>query len=239
MSKSLIKKVPYEILKINPELLSEMMGYALQDDLNDPISKSIHNALKDGENAFDLRGGYVMVDHIKIDFESYTISSGKIVFNTNKIITVKLKGAEQAAIFMCTAGEKISAMINKYFSIGDLMNGYALDTLANIAVDAAMDHIQYQLQNEMKAQSLKITNRFSPGYCDWELSEQEKIFSLFPASRLGVSLSSSYLMSPVKTVSGLIGIGKQVKYINNTCSLCNNKSCIYRSRKAGSINTEG
>jgi len=38
-------------------------------------------------------------------------------------------------------------------------------------------------------------------------------------------------MKPVKSVSGIIGIGRDVKYAPYQCHACEDKNCIYRNRK--------
>ncbi|MCK7538940.1 MAG: hypothetical protein MZV63_52410 [Marinilabiliales bacterium] len=47
-----------------------------------------------------------------------------------------------------------------------------------------------------------ITNRFSPGYCGWDVAEQHKLFSFFKDNFCGITLTESALMNPVKSVSG-------------------------------------
>jgi len=34
-------------------------------------------------------------------------------------------------------------------------------------------------------------------------------------------------MDPIKSVSGIIGIGENVRFNPYTCNLCDNKNCIY------------
>ena len=74
----------------------------------------------------------------------------------------------------------------------------------------------------------KLTNRYSPGYCHWDVADQRKLFSLFPSAPCGVTLTSSLLMNPVKSISGVIGIGKSVGYRDYPCALCLSNHCIYR-----------
>ena len=77
----------------------------------------------------------------------------------------------------------------------------------------------------------KHTNRFSPGYCGWHVSEQQRLFSLFPtANPCGIRLTDSSLMIPIKSVSGIIGIGKNVRHLDYSCGLCNYSKC-YKKRK--------
>ena len=105
--------------------------------------------------------------------------------------------------------------------------------LGSIVVESAMDIIQEHLKLWMKEQGLKFTNRYSPGYCGWELKEQSKLFGLLPENFCGISLSDSMLMKPIKSVSGIIGIGENVIYDQYTCNYCRDVNCLYRGKRAG------
>lgn len=94
-----------------------------------------------------------------------------------------------------------------------------------------MDIIQRNLTEQMLKNGLKTTNRYSPGNCDWPVDDQNKLFKFFPENFCGVSLSDSALMNPIKSVSGVIGIGKNTSFHKNVCSICKNINCIYRDKK--------
>jgi hypothetical protein len=49
-----------------------------------------------------------------------------------------------------------------------------------------------------------------------------------PDNFCGIRLTPSALMDPVKSVSGFIGIGNDVRFNPYTCNLCDMKDCIYR-----------
>jgi hypothetical protein len=83
----------------------------------------------------------------------------------------------------------------------------------------------------MKLKELGISDRFSPGYCDWNVSEQHKLFNLLPESFCGIHLSESSLMNPIKSVSGIIGIGENLKQLGYQCYWCNDPNCIYGKTK--------
>ena len=76
-----------------------------------------------------------------------------------------------------------------------------------------------------------ITNRYSPGYCGWDVAQQKELFSLFTSVFDFVRLGDSCLMNPIKSVSGIIGIGKDVKYNNYTCRICDSHNCLYKNLK--------
>ena len=86
------------------------------------------------------------------------------------------------------------------------------------------------LKTEIAKKKMKCTNRFSPGYCGWNIKGQKELFSLLPENYCKISLTNSFLMNPVKSISGIIGIGKKVEWKDYQCTLCGKKDCPYRKR---------
>ena len=119
-------------------------------------------------------------------------------------------------------------MTNQLNEQGDIMEAYILDAIGSLTVENAMDKIQEQLKLEMTANGMKISNRYSPGYCNWHLSDQKPLFELIGENSTNIQLSDSCLMTPRKSVSGIIGIGKHLKHHQYGCAVCNNTTCIYR-----------
>ena len=114
---------------------------------------------------------------------------------------------------------------------GDPLGGYIVDLLGSEIVEAGMDLMQGELEREMEKQDRRISNRYSPGHCGWLVDEQQKLFSFFPGNFCGVSLTDSSLMLPIKSVSGIIGIGKDIKKKAYSCQVCDVEDCLYRDRK--------
>ena len=115
-----------------------------------------------------------------------------------------------------------------YFRNGDPVTGYIIDTIGSEAVERVADILESRLLDVLADDSLKITNRYSPGYCDWSVSEQQKLFSLLPEHFCGINLTDSSLMIPVKSVSGIIGIGSDVTREEYPCRFCSRTDCHKR-----------
>jgi hypothetical protein len=77
------------------------------------------------------------------------------------------------------------------------------------------------------SQGLSISRRFSPGYCDWEISQQKIIFRALNGNSAGIRLTKGGLMLPQKSISGLIGMGTASHQIENynPCRTCRKKDC--------------
>jgi len=95
-------------------------------------------------------------------------------------------------------------------------------------VEAAADKMHEMLCEEMQEIGLKISNRYSPGYCGWDVSEQKKLFQFFPEKYCGIQLLESCLMTPIKSISGIIGIGPYIHFRGYNCGQCEMENCIYR-----------
>jgi hypothetical protein len=204
-----------------------VMGY--KEPSGCPIGLTEINAYM-AELAGELRimGGTVIINDPVIDTVNYRLHANKTEFDLGKLITTRMRNIEKLAVFACTAGPSISTLSGKKKEAGDLLGSYVIDSAGTVIVEAAMDRIQELLAEQAARHGFRITNRYSPGYCHWPTSEQRKIFTLLPQGFCGIKLTESYLMLPVKSVSGVIGIGKDVKQLSHQCSICSMKDCYLR-----------
>lgn len=217
-------------LNLAVERLEAVMGYREGEDrsLVTPLIKDI---LTEARDICPVKAEYVIFNDIQLNDSDKSLTIGGIRFFTGRIIFTHLRKAEAVALFLCTAGDEIGRRIRKYMSGIDLLKGYVYDVTGSEIVEAAADLIQEKLRVSMEEKGLGITNRFSPGYCGWDVSEQHKLFSLHPSNFCGITLTATALMQPVKSVSGIIGIGKGVKFNPYSCSICDSQNCIYRNKK--------
>ena len=109
--------------------------------------------------------------------------------------------------------------------------GYVFDILGSMIVETATDQLQNEIRKIANDMDMAITNRYSPGYCKWSVADQHKLFSFFPPNCCGISLTDSALMYPIKSVSGIIGLGKEVKFREYTCDLCSQVDCFHRAHQ--------
>ena len=142
-----------------------------------------------------------------------------------------LRGASSLAVVSITLGEDISRLIEQYNKEFDFITAYWLNKLSNWALEQLMRLLKQELREEVAKDHLKITSHWGPGYCGWDLKEQEKLLPLSGADQWGITLSSSMLMRPVKSMSGVVGIGDQVIYKESGCGDCRLPNCAYRSLK--------
>jgi hypothetical protein len=221
----------FKDLKLTVPQIERFMGYK-EGESHEVISDLVSDILEEAESICNMRAEYRIFKDISFDDNKKTITIESISFDIKKIIYWQIKKSDSAALFLSTAGEEIGLRSKKSMKEGDLLRGYVYDVVGSEAVEAAAGLMQDRLEDKMKRLGSYITNRFSPGYCGWMVVEQHKLFSLMPDNYCGIRLTESALMDPIKSVSGIIGIGKNVKRAPYTCSFCDMKNCIYKRTKA-------
>ncbi len=207
------------------------MGYS-PGTAPEPVSDLIKEVAEELMPLGGVNAEYNIFNRLSSDTNNKSIEIEGVVFEVKPIIFSQIKKAQWAALFICTAGAEVGLRSRRSMNEGDLLRGYVYDVIGSEVVENAADRMQDELRLEVGAMGLKITNRFSPGYCGWDVAEQHKLFSFFPDNYCGITLTESALMNPVKSVSGLIGIGREVRYAPYQCHLCDDKNCIYRGKKS-------
>ena len=152
-------------------------------------------------------------------------------FSIGKIIEHQLKGAEAYALFICTAGTEYEEYQKRLKEEGDMVRVFIADALGSVIAEKTADCMEKTLQESIDKLGWHHTNRFSPGYCGWHVSQQQLLFPLFKGETCGVCLTESSLMLPIKSVSGIIGLGKNVKHLDYTCGLCDFEQCYKRKQR--------
>ncbi len=217
-------------LRLSIAHIESFIGYK-KGESHEPVSEIIRKIFEEAEEMRDIRAEYNILPVLDFNDSEKSIGIKDQVFSVNNIVFRQLKKSESIAVFLITAGDEIGTRSRNAMREGDLLKGYIYDVVGSEIVEAAADIMQNTLETEMAAEGKRITNRYSPGYCGWNVAEQHKLFRLMPYNFCGIRLTSAALMDPVKSLSGFIGIGKNVKRLPYTCSVCDMKDCIYRRVK--------
>ncbi len=228
----------FEELNIIPSDLEELMGFD-PGMAPEPFPTLIEEILNHGSDLCDIRGGYQIFNHISINRQIPLLSIDNHHFSPGKTVINQLKNATRAALFVCTAGHRISDLALQKSREGDDLYAYILDITGSVAAEKAAELVQKKILEKVAAEGEGITAGYSPGYCSWSVAEQKILFSLLPPNPCNIALSDSSLMHPLKSVSGIVGIGTDCHQTNYQCFQCPDKQCIYgkiRRRKKAKKN---
>lgn len=213
-------------IRVDPNSVLSLLGGSLNED-DSHTANLINEYTRECLRISSPKGGHTRLTAVvpdsneEIEIEGTRFSTGKIIHNM-------LGGAEDYAFFAVTAGPEPEELARSLINSGDFLEGYIVDLIASIIVESVADQVQDNVKSSAQKDGLLTTNRYSPGYCSWDVSEQQKLFSLLPAGCCGITLSESSLMHPIKSISGIIGIGTSVKYRTYTCEICSMKECTFR-----------
>jgi len=236
MKKMLTFQFDFKDLKLNASDIEAVMGYKEGDDRT-LVNGLIDEILTESQNISNIKAQYLVFDDLHFDNVNKSVSINGIVFQVKNIVFTQLKKSDSVALFLCTAGTEIGNRSRKAMTERDLLRGYIYDVVGSEIVEAATDIMQGELGKSISISHRKITNRYSPGYCGWDVAEQHKLFRFFPANYCGIQLTPSALMDPVKSVSGIIGIGENVKSNPYTCKMCDMTECVYRRLRESKNNS--
>ena len=140
---------------------------------------------------------------------------------------------EHVAVALCTIGDALERRVAALWEARELPLASMLDSVGSGAVESLAEYVNDVLcQQGLPA--LKVTNRISPGYADWDVAEQRALFALCPGDAIGVVLNEACVMTPGKSISLLVGAGRAAKvdHYFSQCARCWMRDCAYRRAPA-------
>lgn len=136
---------------------------------------------------------------------SITFSDGSTF--TGKGIFRLLRHSEMAAAYAVTLGNEIDKKIHR-LEDDDFLESYLLNAASSPVIEALQLKLHGLIETLSQEEGFHLTKRFSPGYAGWDLSEQGFLIPMLQGSEIGISLTESFLMLPMKSVSGIYGLGR-------------------------------
>ena len=141
----------------------------------------------------------------------------------SELLASRLRNVPKVYPYLCTCGLELDAY-------GETLT----DMSEKFAFDAIMDFYQKQMEFIVKG---RVVNLLPEGYVvgisnpgslsGWTIHEQKKLFALYgdAAAEIGVSLKPHFLMTPLKTTSGIC---YQMKELSTDCVYCQREDCPRR-----------
>ena len=143
-----------------------------------------------------------------------------------------LNGCKEIVCFLGTIGTRIEKEIARLMGQRRLSDAYVLDAMGSVSIENMVAQFYHGMKKLHVTNNRKVTFRFSPGYCDWSVTDQKPLFQLLDAKAVGVQLTDSCLMQPRKSISGVFGIyphhDGSTRAIYNPCLECRKKDCQAR-----------
>jgi hypothetical protein len=216
----------YDPVRPSVDEVSAIMGYKPGASPSF-IGEHLENLLEEASGHSSAAGCYCFFKVKEISIARGLVITDAASIKCGPKIARQLSGSEMVALFVATAGTSFDEWIREKGS-KDIMAEYYCSSIGSVIADKVADLIEAEILNYSKSADKGITNRYSPGYCNWNIREQKMIFELLPAWRIGVELNASFLMNPVKSVSGIIGIGAGLTSGEYMCDICDMTNCLVK-----------
>ena len=180
------------------------MGYKYGDEPSEEICELCEASYKELCKV-------VQPKYIYKEYEFTRTNDGIIIegieFKSQKLLN-HLKNSATVILLAATLGQGADTLVRKY-SVTDVAMTSVAHCVGASMVENLCDIACEELKTTIKG---KHCLRFSPGYGGLDISSQADFFKLLPVNKqLGVELSESFMMTPSKTVTAFIGVGKQVE----------------------------
>lgn len=176
---------------------------------NNDCDESISNLIDDCIKELDIISNFSYV-YLKSN-EAYDFLNKKDYINF-------LEGSTEFILCATTLGYDVDKKI-KYYLATNKLRALVLDACASVYLVNKADEFEKQFGE-------KRTFRFCPGYENTPLSDNKIILELLKDVKPKVSTLDSLMLSPNKSMVGIIGLGIKKEKNCSTCMF--NNRCSYR-----------
>jgi len=221
--------------KIDRKNVCRYLGYGADSEPSARISTLIEEYAEEAYHLIAPSYSYIFRDIEGVQGSRvFVAGSGDLLSQTivfeSDIIARLLEQCHSVAVLLVTIGNHLEETVCRLAEDGLILQASVLDAIGSDAVGRVADSVQDMIRERAYADGFVISRRFSPGYCDWDISQQRAVFRVVNGDLVGVHLTDRSLMIPRKSVSGIIAIGRSRSKVENynPCRTCDKVDCCGR-----------
>lgn len=194
------------------------LGTEMPDDKLREITESIITELAEKCNpSHCVRDTLISINGMTNTLDFCTVQS--------MALSKHLADCKSGYVLAATLGSEADRIISKY-SVLSSVKAVAAQAAAAAMIEQYADDICTILGNES---GMYLTPRFSPGYGDFSLDYQKIMLDFLDAGKkIGLCLTDGGLMTPVKSITAIIGKTENEQCNEKKCNGCTNTRCIFR-----------
>jgi len=214
-----------QAITIDKHQILSQIGYADDYEPSARIKSLVNDYIENYHNLIESSFSYVIRDIESVQESRVSIENS--ITLESKVISRLLKRCDTVAVFVLTIGNHLEDMVAYLAENGLVLQAAVLDAIGSGTAEQLAVFVEDRIRESATSRGFVISRRFSPGYCDWDVSQQEMIFKAMQEDTAGVRLTEGYLMLPRKSISGIIGIGSNNSNIDNynPCKSCLAADC--------------
>ena len=180
----------------------EAMRYLGAGEGDDALRRQLAAVASELTAALEPRYVYRVFDLARENGDILLAGTG--VRLTGATASTMLAQCRRAALLACTLGSGFDTLLRKE-QARDMGRAVMLDACGSAWVESGCNAAEEELRTRLPG--LFLTDRFSPGYGDLPLDIQPAVCAALDAGRrVGIHVSDSFLMNPMKSVTAVIGI---------------------------------
>lgn len=191
----------------NKALIYTRLGYdKYRTELKDSVRDEMERLFSLTENVLDITAAYRMVAIHDIQSPTVTLEDGTRLSGVK--LSELLDGCDQALLMLATGGKKVTELIGQLQREERMSEAVVVDAAASEITDSALDVVMSHVVQLIRSKGRVMTKmRFSPGYRDFDISQQADFYRLLKAETFGITMNEACLLIPEKSVFAIAGIG--------------------------------
>ena len=208
--------------------LYSYLEYGCSASAPSAVRKSIHRAIVDFTSL--TRPAYTCrTTEITTITEDHIQTLDDLDIHSQRLCAMASRTSKPAYLtaYAITLGSEIDDLITERQK-ESMLDAYITDAAGSVVIEQYIDQLHGHLGKEYDKKGWTITERFSPGYCDWDIREgQKELFRFLEPNEMGIHMLPSSAMMPQKSVTAII-IGAENIPHKTPCPFCNYTGCSHR-----------
>lgn len=190
----------------NKSLILSRLGYNKRHTvLSDQDMQEVERLIFNAENTLNITAAYRIMGISQIETPRVILEDGTIL--SGHRLSELLKNSPQALIMGATGGNKIMELIERLQIEGKMSEAVVIDAAASEITDSALGFVMTIVEQYLRPKGRFLTKmRFSPGYGDFDITQQKIFYRLLDGESLGIKMNEACLLIPEKSVFAIAGI---------------------------------
>jgi hypothetical protein len=216
-------------LEVSESEVFRALGYPDSDSVSGPVREICVQQLRRLGDFVTPWAGSHEVQIEGVNGDRVRLTSGRTL-NSGRLATI-LRRATSLRICLVTVGPRITAEIERLIATGAMVEALTLDAAASAAASALMGELRKRVCAQATERHCGTTLRYAPGYTGWHIRDTPTLFSYFDEESVPIRLNQQLMMTPAKSLLGVIGIvpgDHSAAHEVLPCRLCDLERCSVR-----------
>jgi len=201
--------------------LDELMRFCHLNCFRDRM-KEVEAVIEESYRLIDPKAVYKTVKISEVKGNRLVLEGGSVF--ESELLAEKFKCTSEIAVYVATIGPALEKRVTE-LGPKELSKSFMMDCIGTYALRQVSDIIQENLQPG----GGERLSKFSPGdTAYWDIRQQRALFDILGAKEveraIGVRLNEYCIMTPKKSVSGVMGLTEE-QFLE--CQICKRR-CEYR-----------